>query len=62
MLKSNKYYDRSWKVWVVRLLDEEGNQIGDCEYTKTKYEATQTEKQMMEDIKNEPTNPSCNRC
>ncbi len=33
------WYNRSAKSWVVQMLDDEGNQIGDAVYVYTKREA-----------------------
>ncbi len=36
-MKVDIFYDsQNFKLWVVRLVDSEGNQVGNCEYTPTK--------------------------
>lgn len=49
-MKIDMYYDRPFRSWVIRILDSEGNQIGDCDYAYTKAEAKQCGKEMLEDL------------
>jgi hypothetical protein len=36
MLELDSFYDKSYKCWVLIIIDENGNQIGDCEYYANK--------------------------
>ncbi|CAB4165045.1 hypothetical protein UFOVP820_7 [uncultured Caudovirales phage] len=31
-VKTERYYNREWRVWVIMLMDEDGNQVGDAAY------------------------------
>jgi hypothetical protein len=35
-MKIKYYWDKSWRVWVITLHDDEGNQVGDAEYAPNK--------------------------
>lgn len=51
-MKVDIFKDDQFKLWVVRIVDDEGNQVGDCEYAQLKREAKQVGKEMLQDIKN----------
>lgn len=47
-VKVERWYDRRSRNWIVQLLDEDGNQIGDAYYCYTKKEASDEEKRLKE--------------
>lgn len=46
--KVERWYDQRSRNWIVQLLDENGNQIGDAFYCYTKKEACDEEKRLKE--------------
>jgi len=46
--KVDSWYDRRTRSWIVQLMDEEGNQIGDAYYTGIKEDAIREEKELKE--------------
>lgn len=47
------FYDRRSQVWVCRVIDEDGFQVGDCDYEPRKDLAEQTAKDMVEEMMEE---------
>lgn len=46
----DSFYDRTAKIWICRVVDKDGNQVGDCDYEPRKDLAEQTAKNMVEDM------------
>jgi len=50
-MKIDMYKDYQFKVWVVRIIDNEGNQIGDCDYAHLKKDAKELGLEMLREAK-----------
>lgn len=47
-MKIITYYDRHFRTWVAFYVDDEGNQVGECEYHVNKQQCVENLKRFSE--------------
>ena len=50
MNKIETFWDKAWRVWVILVIDGEGNQVGNADYAPNKTQRDEMIKKIKEDI------------